>query len=76
MAALNGTYICKELGAELKVTESNDDNGEGKGTFSLGPLSTGVSIHYHKNCDTPQDNDNPGITLEFCNSRRGIRFRR
>ena len=60
MARLNGTYVCKELGAEFKVTESNDSNGTGKGTFSLGKMSVGVSIHYHfKNSVGPE------TTLEF-----------
>jgi hypothetical protein len=36
MSRLNGTYVCKELGAEFKVTESSDANGTGKGvSFKL-----------------------------------------
>jgi len=69
MSNLTGTYVCKELGAELKITEANNSNGNGKGVLSLGKMSSGVSIHYHfKNSTGPETtlvitgiNDDPNL---------------
>ena len=55
MSNLIGTYVCKELSAQFKVTEANDSNGNGKGVFLLGTMSLEVSIHYHfKNSGGPE----------------------
>lgn len=45
--SLVGTYKNDDSGAVLKITASNDSNGEGKGEFSMGDISVSVAIHYH-----------------------------
>ncbi len=47
MSSLVGTYVNKNLGSELKVTEADDRTGTGQGVFSIGGQSVKVEIHYH-----------------------------
>ncbi|HLP48455.1 MAG TPA: hypothetical protein VK186_04090 [Candidatus Deferrimicrobium sp.] len=64
MSNLIGTYVCKELNAEFKVTEATDSNGSAKGVFSMGTMSLGISIHYHfKNSGGPE------TTLSFSGAK-------
>lgn len=45
--SIQGTYNNKALNAKLVITEANDSNGQGKGTFSIGGASYEVALHYH-----------------------------
>jgi len=45
--SMKGTYTNKTLNATLKITEANNANGTGKGTFTIGGKSYGVNLHYH-----------------------------
>jgi N-acetylglucosamine-6-phosphate deacetylase len=45
--SLVGTYINGDSGAVLEITDANDSNGQGKGTFMMGDVSVAVAIHYH-----------------------------
>jgi len=45
--SLVGTYTNDDSGAVLNIKTSNDANGEGSGSFSMGDISIPVSIHYH-----------------------------
>ena len=53
--SLVGTYVNKNLGSELKITEVDNRLGQGQGYFSLGGQSVKVTVHYHfKNSTGPE----------------------
>ncbi|HAD98813.1 MAG TPA: hypothetical protein DCG19_15475 [Cryomorphaceae bacterium] len=62
--SLNGTYKCAQLGATLEITESNNSNGQGSGTFTIGGNSYPVNLHYHF-----ENNVGPKTVLQIWASR-------
>ena len=54
---LKGKYSCSELSATLTITEANDSNGTGEGSFSMGGVTVPVTMKYHfKNSAGPTTN--------------------